>query len=481
MLLGAVVAPAAAAATGERRRRSATEPTSAAEPQATGGGGAAARRWARAPTSSPTIRCTTYEIQIAQADWDALVTDFYSMAQNDALGARHPSVSSARRIQVRRRGRDERDDPPQGSVVVARGGRSRRQPAQDAVRDLVQRGGPERALPRAAQARARHAAHRSVVSAPAADAHLSARARAAGPVREQRAPGHQRRLLRPVHEPRAPGQGVRPAPVPGRRLAATCGTAAGAWRRTRRPSSQPHPRLDAWWAVDDVGVADRDRRRGRGARRMGGRSDDRRLRRLLDRPPQLLPLRSSDARLAVDPARSRRDDRLGQRARRSALLLGPLHGVGRTVGALRGRRSAIPTLRERYVDGAPPRARGLRRREPAREAAIVRGADGGGGGRGSDPAVQRRGSRQRDRRRCGGAARARRLRRLLARVPRGAEPGMDADGDGHAVLLRLQRQRRRPRIRAPPRSAATGAIRAATAATSTAASRRDDGRAPGHP
>jgi hypothetical protein len=80
MLLGAVVASAACGS--ERERSPLGTPTGGTS--GTGGGG---------PT--PVGACAdvfaedllpTYEIQIAQADWDALLGDFYSMAQNDALG-----------------------------------------------------------------------------------------------------------------------------------------------------------------------------------------------------------------------------------------------------------------------------------------------------------------------------------------------------------------------------------------------------------
>ena len=65
---------------------------------------------------------------------------------------------------------------------------------------------------------------------------------------------------------------------------------------------------------DGRGVAGRDRGHGRDAGGVGGRGDDRRRGWLLDRKPELPPLRSSDARLAVDSARPRRHHRLGRGA-----------------------------------------------------------------------------------------------------------------------------------------------------------------------
>ena len=55
---------------------------------------------------------------------------------------------------------------------------------------------------------------------------------------------------------------------------------------------------------------------------MGVRGDAGRRRRLLDRPLQLLHLRPPDARMALDPARPRRDHRLDRPAHRPDVLLG---------------------------------------------------------------------------------------------------------------------------------------------------------------
>ena len=129
------------------------------------------------------------------------------------------------------------------------------------------------------------------VPAPAHLARVPARARTARAVREQRARVHQRRLLRPVHEHGAARQGVHPAPVPrrgprrpvGRRLGAgdQRGHDGAAAPAPGRVLGGDHPRGDRG-----------DRRHGRGAAGMGGRGDARGSRRLLDRPLELVHLRS---------------------------------------------------------------------------------------------------------------------------------------------------------------------------------------------
>ena len=70
-------------------------------------------------------RITSYELQIAQADWDALVHDFYSMQQNDDLNLDIHPYHPITEFKYGNEVVHERDDPSQGSVVVGRGARRR--------------------------------------------------------------------------------------------------------------------------------------------------------------------------------------------------------------------------------------------------------------------------------------------------------------------------------------------------------------------
>ena len=229
---------------------------------------------------------------------------------------------------------------------------------------------------------------------------------------------------------------------PGAGRRATCGTAAGAWRRTRRPRRSPTRGSTRGGRSTTSASLAADRGRGRGARRMGGRGDDRRLGRLLDRPPQLLPLRSSDARLAVDPARPRRDHRLG-RANSSirSIYWGRYTRVGRTVAALRRGRSATPIRGERYVAALRHAYDVFAAAKLPEQLDRYAAPDGRRGGGGSDPAVHRRRPRRAvDVAARGAASRAPTWSSTGSTAARPA-PGRDADGDGHAVLPRLQRRR----------------------------------------
>lgn len=82
MLSGGVVA-AAGACGGDREVSSLGTPPGGSSGAGAGSGGAIS------PNGCADVfaddKLPTYEIQIAQAEWDGLVTDFYSMAQNDAL------------------------------------------------------------------------------------------------------------------------------------------------------------------------------------------------------------------------------------------------------------------------------------------------------------------------------------------------------------------------------------------------------------
>ena len=81
MLLGAAAASSACGS--DRERSPLGTPTGGTS--GTGGGGGPRPVGACADVFADDL-LPTYEIQIAQADWNALLNDFYSMAQNDALG-----------------------------------------------------------------------------------------------------------------------------------------------------------------------------------------------------------------------------------------------------------------------------------------------------------------------------------------------------------------------------------------------------------
>ena len=204
---------------------------------ATGGGGPTAGRRVRGRFSDDLL--PTFEVLIAQADWDALVSDFYSMAQNEALGLDihpyHPLTEFkyggevVPNAMIRLKGQsswreavEAGDNPPKLQFVISF---TEVDPTTrfHGLRKL------ELDMPRTDPSYLRQ---RLTLDLPA-------RAGSAGPVREQRAPGRRTALLRPVHEPRTPRQGVHPARCSRAMTPAICGTAAGAWRRTRRRRRSP--------------------------------------------------------------------------------------------------------------------------------------------------------------------------------------------------------------------------------------------------
>ena len=143
--------------------------------------------------------------------------------------------------------------------------------------------------------------------------------------------------------------------------------------------------------------------------------------------------------------------------RRSALLLGPLHGVGRTLAALRGRDQRSRPGSERYVAALRHAYEVFRRGEAPRSARSLRGP----GGRRRSPRIRPGRSPSTTTWRGGVAARrvarARRLDRRLARLPRGAGRGTTPtatatpfcfdcnDSDAAASSGRARDLRRRPR------------------------------------
>ena len=105
-------------------------------------------------------------------------------------------------------------------VVLGSDRHARRRPRQDAVRRVVRPGRPEGLVPRRQQAGLRHAARRLDVHARSGRPGVAAAGRDHGPLLGQRAPQHQRRLLRPLRARAGRGErnGERVLPVqPGRR------------------------------------------------------------------------------------------------------------------------------------------------------------------------------------------------------------------------------------------------------------------------
>ena len=252
----------------------------------------------------------------------------------------------------------ERVDPPQGLVVLVAG--AARQPAQDAVRDRVRRRRSARALPRPAQDRARHAAHRS--SRTCDSASRSAYLRTLGLPAE--CANNARLFINGAYyglytNLERPDQTFIDRVFPG---ASKGDLWDGGWQLATNQDKMglPHPRLDAFWAAKDTAsiaaIADMDEALLEwAAEAVLGRS-----RRLLDRSLELLHLRPPD-RAAGCGSRtiSTRPSTGSIRGSTRCTTGAATRRLGAALAALR-RGAARLRLARALRDRAPARARGLR-------------------------------------------------------------------------------------------------------------------------
>ena len=367
-------APSAAwadATAGRRPRRAAAGPRAPATPPEEA---PSVHSHSPRPVRGRVLRRSAHDLRAADraTEWARWSNDFKAM-QRTAPPSSTTTPTTRRRVQVRRRGRSHNalirlkgwsswwqaqvDNPPKMQFVIAFDGVDTHQRFHG-LRKV------ELDMPRIDP----------IVPAPARRARVPARAgRARRSARTARACSSTAPSTASSRTSSAPTRSSSSA-CSRARTAAICGTAAGSSRPTRTTMGLPHPRLDAFWAAKTpsaiAAIADMDEALLEWAAE--AMLADRR--RLLDRPLELLPLRSPDARLAVASARPRRGHRL-DRPR-----IDPLDYWGGDPGWAPPWQHYVAVIKDYALARAlrrraSPRVRGLGGGAASRDARSLRGAD----------------------------------------------------------------------------------------------------------